>query len=75
MSEQYFSKRQESYEREQGKSKTKTVQTRRLQTLPHNRGYNLGIPKSMVKLLQLREHDLIKFSLDNQKMVLEKVNL
>ena len=77
MSEQnYFEQRQSSYEQETAKRVKTNTATRRLQVLPGQRGYTIGIPMSIIRLLNLREQDLMKFRLqDNNDIVLSKVNL
>ena len=77
MSEQnYFTERQSSYQQENAKGAKTNTATRRLQVLPGQRGYTIGIPMSIIRLLNLREQDLMKFRLqENNDIVLTKVNL
>lgn len=72
----YFEQRQCSYEQENAKRVKNNIATRRLQVLPGQRGYTIGIPMSIIRLLNLREQDLIKIQVTNDNMItMKKVDL
>jgi len=74
--QEYFKTRAEAYQQDTAKRVKSSIATRRLQVLPGQRGYTIGLPMSIVRLLNLREQDLMKFRLqDNNDIVLSKVNL
>jgi hypothetical protein len=72
----YFAERQSSYEQETTKKVKSNIATRRLQVLPAQRGYTLGLPMSIVRLLNLHEQDLMKIQVTNDNIItMQKVDL
>jgi hypothetical protein len=71
----YFEQRQSSYESNTAKQTRENVLTRRLQVSGAHKQYVISVPRSIVKCLNLHEQDLLKIRLDNDSIVMKKVNL
>ena len=73
MSEQnYFTTRQQEFEEQSAKHAKVNVMTRRLQVSGSHKQFVIGLPKSIVKCLDLHEQDLFKIQVTPDNAILMK---